>query len=223
MKQLRNCKSFPPKEAFFNNMKQQEIDDDLYNSSKAIFESKQAAGEWHSMADYLQYYNLLDVEPLVQALTTCFDNYAKFFNVDACSRMSLPSISFQAMYKLHDQALPFVFTFNQNRGNPVRKTFRDIVTGGLSTVFHRYRIRILYCKYCKHSIVNTVFLGTSISHHPTVQQQANWHPMEIFTRHCYFSISMPCTFGLKSKQCPWDPASNGFQLEKDFENKFYKS
>ena len=146
MEQLRKCKSFPPKEAFFNNMKQQEIDDNVYNSSKALFDSKQAAGEWHSMADYLKYYNLLDVEPLVQALSTCFDNYAKFFNVDACSSLSLPSIGFQAMYKLHDQSLPFVFSFNQI-GDSVRQTFRDVLTGGLSTVFHRYGI-LLHLNHC---------------------------------------------------------------------------
>lgn len=120
-------------------MKQQEIDDDVYNASKAVFNNNVAAGKWSNMADYLKYYNLLDVEPLVQALTTCFDNYAKFFNVDACSSMSLPSIGFQAMYKLHDQTLPFVYSFNES-GDLIRRTFRDILTGGLSTVFHRYVI-----------------------------------------------------------------------------------
>ena len=148
MEQLRNSTSFPPKEAFFNQMKQQHISEDLYNSMKSLFESKQAAGEWSSMADYLRYYNLLDVEPLVQAITTCFDNYAKFFKVDSCSRMSLPTIGFEAMYLMHDQALPFVFTFNDNNArnltkrlkrqiNPIRELFRDQVVGGLSTVFHR--------------------------------------------------------------------------------------
>ncbi len=129
-------------------MKQEHIADDIYNASKSVYEAKQAAGEWNNMSDYLRYYNLLDVEPLVQAIKTCFDNYAKFFNVDACSRMSLPSIGFQAMYKMHDQSLPFVYTFNdkdnvkieqklKKKFTPVRETFRDQVVGGLSTVFHR--------------------------------------------------------------------------------------
>ena len=137
MEQLRNSTSFPPKEAFFNQMKQQHISEDLYNSMKSLFESKQAAGEWSSMADYLRYYNLLDVEPLVQAIQTCFDSYAKFFNVDAGSRMSLPSISFDAMYALYDQSLPFVFTFTKKSGEPVRTMFRQVITGGLTTVLHR--------------------------------------------------------------------------------------
>ena len=92
MQQLRTASSFPPKQAFFNKMKQEHIDDDTYNACKSLYESKLAAGEWTNMSDSLKYYNLLDVEPLVQAIQTCFNNYAKFFNVDACSRMSLPSI-----------------------------------------------------------------------------------------------------------------------------------
>ena len=138
MQQLRSATSFPPKEAFYNKLKQQHISEEDYNSSKSLFESKQAAGEWTSMADYLKYYNLLDVEPLVEAIQTCFENYAKFFNVDAGSRMSLPSISFEAMYRMHDQCLPFVFTFTKKSGEPVRKLFRQVITGGLTTVLHRY-------------------------------------------------------------------------------------
>ena len=151
MQQLRTATSFPTKDAFFNKLKQQHISEDDYNSSKSLFESKQAAGEWRNMGDYLKYYNLLDVEPLVQAITSCFDNYAKFFNVDACSRMSLPSIGFEAMYRMHDQCLPFVFTFNdknvkkiqdylKRKVKPIRELFREQVVGGLSTVFHRYGI-----------------------------------------------------------------------------------
>ena len=86
MEELRKSTTFPSKAAFYNKIKQQEIDDDVYISSKAVFESNMASGQWTSMADYLKYYNLLDVEPLVQAISTCFDNYKKFFNVDANSR-----------------------------------------------------------------------------------------------------------------------------------------
>ena len=153
MEQLRNSTSFPPKEAFFNKMKQQHISEDLYNTSKSLFESKQAAGEWTSMADYLKYYNLLDVEPLVEAIQTCFENYAKFFNVDAGSRMSLPSISFQAMYSLYDQSLPFVFTFTKKRGEPVRTLFRQVITGGLTTVLHRYCYTVYIIRYSLHGQV----------------------------------------------------------------------
>ena len=172
MQQIRNATSFPAKEAFFNTLKQQHIAEDDYSSCKSLFESKQAAGEWRNMGDYLRYYNLLDVEPLVQAITICFDNYAKFFNVDACSRMSLPSIGFEAMYRMHDQALPFVFTSNDKKKKgkkvkkieeylnhkikPVRELFREQVIGGLSTVFHRY---IQYNLYGIWTSVHFVHFG----------------------------------------------------------------
>ena len=136
MADLRKSTTFPPKQAFFNQMKQQAIDDDVYNASKAVFDNKMSAGEWTSMANYLEYYNMLDVVPLVQATQTCFNNYNKFFGVDANSRLSLPSISFEAMYKMFDQSMPFVFTFNAT-GDSIRQTFRDVVTGGLTTVLHR--------------------------------------------------------------------------------------
>ena len=127
MQQLRNATSFPPIQAFFNKLKQQHISEEDYYSSKSLFESKQAAGEWKNMGDYLKYYNLLDVEPLVQAITICFDNYAKFFNVDACSRMSLPSIGFEAMYAMHDQCLPFVFTFNDKNAKKIGDYLKRMV------------------------------------------------------------------------------------------------
>ena len=180
MQQIRNATSFPPKQAFFNKLKQQHISEDDYNSSKSLFESKQAAGEWRNMGDYLRYYNLLDVEPLVQAITSCFNNYAKFFNVDSCSRMSLPSIGFEAMYRMHDQALPFVFSFNdkvvkniekylKRTVKPIREVFREQVVGGLSTVFHRYGIvdkcpfwttvHLFILDNCPYSIKYNLFLG----------------------------------------------------------------
>lgn len=136
MEELRKSTTFPPPQAFYNVMKQEPIADDVYNASKAVFDNKIATGEWTSMANYLEYYNLLDVEPLVQAISTCFSNYNKFFGVDANSRLSLPSISFEAMYKMFDQSMPFVFTFNAI-GDSIRQTFRDVVTGGLTTVLHR--------------------------------------------------------------------------------------
>ena len=93
MKELRKSKQFPPKNAFFNKMKQQEVDDDVYNTSKAVFNNKIAVGEWISMADYLKYYNLLDVEPLVQALQICFENYAKILELMPTADYHFPALA----------------------------------------------------------------------------------------------------------------------------------
>ena len=137
MAQLNSCVVFPPKEAFYNEIQQKDIDVNDYEDVKNMFNLKISTKQWSSMADYLRYYNLLDVEPLVDALKTCFSSYAKFFDIDALRYLSLPSIGFQSMYNVYDQSLPFVFSFNKI-GDDVRKLFRSNVLGGLSTVFHRF-------------------------------------------------------------------------------------
>ena len=136
-----NAVEFPAQEDFFSKLKQQNVSDEMYNTAKETYESHLALPEghpekWYNMRDYLRYYNLLDVEPLKDALKSCFENYRKYFHVDGLSKLSLPSIGFQSMYRLFDQNLPYVWSFNKI-GNGVRKLFRDNVLGGLSTVFHR--------------------------------------------------------------------------------------
>ena len=125
---------FPAKKEFFNHFKQKEIDQNTYDSAKQLYESKIASNEWRNMSDYLRYYNLLDVKPLIQALQSCFENYSKYFQVDPMSKLSLPSIAFEAMYSLFDEKLPFVYSFNDS---DIQQLFRSNVIGGLSTVFHR--------------------------------------------------------------------------------------
>ena len=137
MAQLNSCVVFPPKQAFYNEIQQMPINDNDYEDVRKLFNSKIAENKWKNMSDYLKYYNLLDVEPLVDALKNCFSNYDKFFDIDALRYLSLPSIGFQSMYNVYDQNLPFVFSFNKI-GDEVRKLFRDNVLGGLSTVFHRF-------------------------------------------------------------------------------------
>ena len=137
MAQLNSCVVFPPKQAFYNEIQQMPINDNDYEDVRKLFNTKIAENKWKNMSDYLKYYNLLDVEPLVDALKSCFSNYDKFFDIDALRYLSLPSIGFQSMYNVYDQNLPFVFSFNKI-GDEVRKLFRDNVLGGLSTVFHRF-------------------------------------------------------------------------------------
>ena len=113
----------------------------MYNEAKQIYQTRLALPEdhpdkWYNMSDYLKFYNLLDVQPLTDALQTCFQNYMKYFHVDGLSKLSLPSIGFHSMYQLFDQDLPYVCSFNRT-GDSVRRLFRDNVMGGLSTVFHR--------------------------------------------------------------------------------------
>lgn len=142
VEELRNTVEFPSQAEFFSKLKQETVSDEMYNDAKRLYDNRRNLPEgdpdkWYNMGDYLKYYNLLDVEPLKIALKSCFKNYIKYFNVDGLSYLSLPSIGFEAMYKLFDRKLPLVWTFNK-AGDAVRELFRDNVLGGLSTVFHRY-------------------------------------------------------------------------------------
>ena len=141
VEELQRTVKFPSQAEFFSNLKQETISDEAYADAKNLYESRLALpqnhpNKWLNMSDYLKYYNLLDVEPLKVALKTCFENYKKYFHVDGLSKLSLPSIGFQSMYRLFDEKLPFVWTFNKT-GDGIRRLFRDNVLGGLSTVFHR--------------------------------------------------------------------------------------
>lgn len=47
------------------------------------------------MADWLRYYNELDVYPLVQAMDFSFSKSHEFFNVDPALSLTLPSLAFK--------------------------------------------------------------------------------------------------------------------------------
>ena len=47
------------------------------------------------MADWLVYYNELDVMPLVEAMEKSFGKFHEFFNVDAPLALSLPGLAFK--------------------------------------------------------------------------------------------------------------------------------
>ena len=124
-------------------MTQKPMDPDVYMFCRNLYISRISLPEnhpdkWQSMGDYLQWYNTRDVVPLVEALVKCFDSYAEYFHVQPETRLSLPGISFLAMFNLFDQTLPYVSTFaNSKNGNEVRELFRKNVLGGLTNVFHR--------------------------------------------------------------------------------------
>ena len=87
IEEIRSTVEFPPKSAFFSKLKQAEVDEEEYNESKNLYESRRSLPDghpdkWTNFGDFLKYYNLLDVRPLVQALSICFRKFREFFNVD---------------------------------------------------------------------------------------------------------------------------------------------
>ena len=47
-----------------------------------------------NMKDWLEYYQMLDTMPLVDALGTCFSKFHELFDIDAILKLSLPSIAY---------------------------------------------------------------------------------------------------------------------------------
>ena len=87
IEEIRSTVEFPPKSAFFSKLKQTEVNDDDYDDAKNLYESRCSLPDghpdkWTNFGDFLKHYNLLDVRPLVQALSICFRKFKEFFNVD---------------------------------------------------------------------------------------------------------------------------------------------
>ena len=84
---IRATLEFPPKSAFYSELKQLEVNEDDYIDAKNLYESRcllpdNHPNKWSNFADYLKHYNLLDVRPLVKALSICFRKFREFFHVD---------------------------------------------------------------------------------------------------------------------------------------------
>ena len=133
---------FPPKSAFFNSLKQTEVDDDDYESAKLEYENRKMLPSHDprhikNMSCWLAHYNSLDVEPLVEAINNSFQKFHELFAVDPNIELSLPTIAYKAMFQLADMNLPKCFTFDMQRDH-IRQLHRDNIIGGLSSVYHRH-------------------------------------------------------------------------------------
>ena len=139
---MKNYTCFPPEEAFFNTLKQKPIDSQEYMIAKKEFERRQSLctddpQKMNNMACWLAYYNGLDVEPLVEAISHSFEKFHILFAVDPNMELSLPSVAFKAMFNLYDLKLPYCFTFDKQRKH-LRDQHRQNMLGGLSSVYHRH-------------------------------------------------------------------------------------
>lgn len=68
-------------------MRQEELSEEDYSEYKSLYDTRVALpidhpDKWFNMSHYLKHYNNLDVEPLVEALTTCFEKFHQYFGVD---------------------------------------------------------------------------------------------------------------------------------------------
>ena len=100
MEQMRETTEFPPMEAFYSELKQKDAEADEYETAKAEYYRRYNLPESHpdkmeNMVSWLVAYNLLDVGPLVKAISTSFRKFHEYFHVDPMLALSLPSLAFR--------------------------------------------------------------------------------------------------------------------------------
>ena len=141
IEEIEACTEFPPKEAFFNELKQVEIEQSDYDEAKSLYEEFKSLPESHpnhiqNFKGWLKYYNMIDCKPLSEAITNSFDKFYTCFKIDANLHLSLPSMAFKAMFNLSDKDSPCVVSFNEGNDD-IRQLFRSAVIGGICNVQRR--------------------------------------------------------------------------------------
>ena len=141
IQQLEKTINFPPPSAFYNTIKREPVDMDLYTSAKSEFERRLALPDDHpekmfNFKCWLRFYNDLDTGPMIDAITNSFTAFHKFFDVDPVANLTLPSIAYKSMFNQFDQSVPLAFSFS-NRFDHVRRLFRENQVGGLTNVYQR--------------------------------------------------------------------------------------
>ena len=86
-------------------MKQCELAQADYDEYKLLYDTRLALpsdhpDKWFNMSQYLRYYNELDVAPLVEALTKCFDAFYEHFGVDPGMSLLLKLFILHVAYQM---------------------------------------------------------------------------------------------------------------------------
>ena len=143
IEEIKSAKKFPKYTDFRSNLKGGQLPDkSLYIKTAREFHRRRLLPKNHpekfnSMLGFLKYYNSLDVGPLAQAITNCFECYDKYFGVNPITAVSLPALASIAMYKNFEEDSPLFFTFSEDF-KKINELFRMNMNGGLVNVFLRH-------------------------------------------------------------------------------------
>ena len=143
IEEIRSAKKFPSFTQFKSSLKGGKLPEkSLYIKTAREFHRRRLLPAGHpekfrSMLGFLKYYNSLDVEPLAQALTNCFNCYDKYFDVNPITSLSLPALASTAMYKSFEIDAPLFYTFSEDFKD-ISDLFRKSIFGGLVNVFLRH-------------------------------------------------------------------------------------
>jgi hypothetical protein len=118
----------PPKEKFYNSLKEEEISDEDYERAQKIWKNFNCK----TFEDFHNHYLMTDVL-LLSDVYECFRRTGmNFYGLDPCQYLTLPAFSWDALLKYTDIKLelisdPEIFLFFENN-----------IRGGVSVCSHRY-------------------------------------------------------------------------------------
>ena len=141
IEEIRNQFWFPPREAFYSDLKGECVSEEEYLEAKREFERRRFLPANHpehiaNFSGWLKYYQMLDVIPLTVAIENSFSCFYRHFGANPMVYQSLPGIAFDAAFSLFAKDMPYVSTFTQSF-DYVREIFRNNQYGGLVNLFHR--------------------------------------------------------------------------------------
>ena len=125
-----NYDRLPPKEAFYNNLKNIAISDDDYAECQKIW----VAEGMRNLSDYLKFYNIRDVVPFLEAIGKQFDFY-KTLQCDMFKdAVSIPGLCSRYLF-LHSKTNFILF---DEKTKDVHRLMRENLIGGPSIIFLRF-------------------------------------------------------------------------------------
>ena len=142
IEEIRATKYFPKRSQFYSELTGKTASIEEYIAAKGEFMRRRLLPKSHpekiySMAGWLRFYNLLDVEPLALALEKCFRSYSENFDVDPITASSLPALASEAMFKNFHPQSPLFYSI-PDEFKEVNELFRSNVIGGLVSTYQRH-------------------------------------------------------------------------------------
>ena len=111
------------------------LDPLLYVESWIKFEELRILGEVENMADFLKFYNLIDVRVTTDSFTRMIQLFHDKFHENLLEHPSLPGVAYQVLWNHFSTQVNKPFTFSQAFGW-IAADIRQAIQGGLTTPFH---------------------------------------------------------------------------------------
>jgi len=120
----------PPKEAFYSTLSGQHISDDDYMHAIRVWK----VFNIKNMGEYNDLYLLTDVLLLADVFESFRNMCLKYYSLDPCHYITLPSFAWDASLRIHNQVLE-LFTGEQS---DMYLKVEDSIRGGISMITHKY-------------------------------------------------------------------------------------